>query len=70
MPLIPALGRPRQADFWVRSQPDLQSEFQDRARATQRNPVLKSKQASKQKNKQTVNLKTFLIFVLIPYTDR
>jgi hypothetical protein len=29
MPLIPALGRPRQADFWVRGQPGLQSEFQD-----------------------------------------
>jgi hypothetical protein len=28
-PLIPALGRQRQADFWVRGQPDLQSEFQD-----------------------------------------
>jgi hypothetical protein len=29
MSLIPALGRQRQADFWVRGQPDLQSEFQD-----------------------------------------
>jgi hypothetical protein len=29
MPLIPALGRQRQADFWVRGQPGLQSEFQD-----------------------------------------
>jgi hypothetical protein len=28
-PLIPALGRQRQADFWVRGQPALQSEFQD-----------------------------------------
>jgi hypothetical protein len=28
-PLIPTLGRQRQADFWVRSQPGLQSEFQD-----------------------------------------
>jgi hypothetical protein len=28
-PLIPALGRQRQADFWVRGQPGLQSEFQD-----------------------------------------
>jgi hypothetical protein len=27
--LIPALGRQRQVDFWVRGQPDLQSEFQD-----------------------------------------
>jgi hypothetical protein len=28
-PLIPALRRQRQADFWVRGQPGLQSEFQD-----------------------------------------
>jgi hypothetical protein len=28
MPSIPALGRQRQADFWVRGQPGLQSEFQ------------------------------------------
>jgi hypothetical protein len=27
--LIPALGRQRQADFWVPGQPGLQSEFQD-----------------------------------------
>jgi hypothetical protein len=29
MPLISALGRQRQVDFWVRGQPGLQSEFQD-----------------------------------------
>jgi hypothetical protein len=29
MPLIPVLGRQRQADFWVWGQPGLQSEFQD-----------------------------------------
>jgi hypothetical protein len=29
MPLTPALGRQRQADFWVRGQPCLQSELQD-----------------------------------------
>jgi hypothetical protein len=28
-PLIPALGRQRQAYFWVRGQPGLQSQFQD-----------------------------------------
>ena len=28
-PLVPALGRQRQADVWVRGQPGLQSEFQD-----------------------------------------
>jgi hypothetical protein len=29
MPLVPALGRQRQADFGVQGQPGLQSEFQD-----------------------------------------
>jgi hypothetical protein len=29
MPLIPAFGRQRQADFLVRGQPGLHSEFQD-----------------------------------------
>ena len=29
MPLIPALRRQRQADFWVQGQPGLQSEFQN-----------------------------------------
>jgi hypothetical protein len=28
-PLVPALGRQRQANFWVQGQPGLQSEFQD-----------------------------------------
>jgi hypothetical protein len=28
-PLIPALGRQRQADFWVWGQPGLQNAFQD-----------------------------------------
>jgi hypothetical protein len=28
-PLIPALRRQRQVNFWVRGQPGLQSEFQD-----------------------------------------
>jgi hypothetical protein len=29
MPLVPALRRQSQADFWVQGQPGLQSEFQD-----------------------------------------
>jgi hypothetical protein len=29
IPLIPALGRQRQVNFWVQGQPGLQSEFQD-----------------------------------------
>jgi hypothetical protein len=40
MPLIPALWRQRQADFWVQGQTGLQSEFQE-TRAIQRKPVSK-----------------------------
>jgi hypothetical protein len=40
MPLIPALVRQRQADFWVRGQPGLQSEFQDSQGYTEK-PCLK-----------------------------
>jgi hypothetical protein len=39
MPLIPALGRQRQADFWVQGQPGVQSEFQDSQGYTE-NPCL------------------------------
>jgi hypothetical protein len=42
MPLIPVLGRQRQADFWVRGQPGLQSEFQDSQSYTEK-PCLKNK---------------------------
>jgi hypothetical protein len=51
-PLIPALGRQRQADFWVRGQPGLQSEFQDSQGYTEK-PCLE-----KQKNQpKSLNLK-------------
>ena len=50
MPLIPALGRQRQADFWVRGQPGLQSEFQDSQGYTEK-PCLENKQTNKQKTK-------------------
>jgi hypothetical protein len=46
-PLIPALGRQRQADFWVLDQPGLRSEFQDSQGYTEK-PCFK-----KTKNKQT-----------------
>jgi hypothetical protein len=46
MPLIPALGRQRQANFWVQGQPGLKSEFQDSQGYTEK-PCLKTK------NKQT-----------------
>jgi hypothetical protein len=41
MPLIPALVRQRQADFWVQGQPGLQCEFQDRKGYTEK-PCLKN----------------------------
>ena len=41
-PLTPALGRQRQADFWDRGQPGLQSEFQDSQGCTEK-PCLKKK---------------------------
>jgi hypothetical protein len=41
MPLIPALVRQRQADFWVWGQPGLQSEFQDSQGYTEK-PCLKT----------------------------
>jgi hypothetical protein len=52
MPLIPALERQRQADFGVRGQPGLQSEFQDSQGYTEKPCLEKKKQ--KTKNKQTI----------------
>ena len=52
-PLNPALERQRQADFWVRGQPGLQSEFQDSQGCTEKPCLKKTKQ--KQKNKKTNN---------------
>ena len=45
-PLIPALGRQRQADFWVWGKPGLQSEFQDSQGYTEK-PGLKKKKKKK-----------------------
>jgi hypothetical protein len=45
-PLIPALGRQRQADFWVQGQPGLQSEFQDSQGYTEKT-CLKNKKKRK-----------------------
>jgi hypothetical protein len=50
-PLIPALRRQRQADFWVRGQPGLQSELQDSQGYTEK-PCLKKQNKTKQ-NKTT-----------------
>jgi hypothetical protein len=49
-PLIPALGRQKQADFWVRGQPGLQSEFQDSQGYTEK-PCLKKPKKKKKKKK-------------------
>jgi hypothetical protein len=56
-PLIPALGRQRQADFWVPGQPDLQSEFQDSQGYTEK-PCLRKK---KKKKKKTVWTKGYTV---------
>jgi hypothetical protein len=47
--LIPALGRQRQADFWVWGQPGLHSEFQDSQGYTEK-PCLKKKKKKKKKS--------------------
>jgi hypothetical protein len=52
MPFIPALGRQRQADFGVRGQPGLQSEFQDSQDYTEKPCLEKQKQKTKKQNKQ------------------
>jgi hypothetical protein len=51
MPLIPALGKQRQVDFWVWGQPDLQNKFQDSQGYTEK-PCLGGKKKTKQTNKQ------------------
>jgi hypothetical protein len=51
-PLIPALGRQRQADFWVWGQPGLQSEFQDSQSYTEK-PCLEKPKKKKKKQKLT-----------------
>jgi hypothetical protein len=47
-PLIPALGKQRQADFWVRGQPGLQSECQDSQGYTEK-PCLKNQKPKTKK---------------------
>jgi hypothetical protein len=49
-PLIPALGRQRQADFWVRGQPGLQSELQDSQGYTEK-PCLEKTTTTKNNKK-------------------
>jgi hypothetical protein len=51
-PLIPVLGRQRQVDFWVRGQPGLQSEFQNRQDYTEK-PSRKTKKKKKNPKNKT-----------------
>jgi hypothetical protein len=51
-PLIPALSRQRQADFWVRGQPGLQSEFQDSQGYTEK-PCLEEEEEEEEKTTKT-----------------
>jgi hypothetical protein len=53
-PLIPELGKQRQADFQVQGQPGLQSEFQDSQGHTEK-PCLENTKKQKQKQKQKKN---------------
>jgi hypothetical protein len=55
-PLIPALRRQRQEDFWVRGQPGLQSEFQDSQGYTEK-PWLEKNKTKQNKTKQNKNKK-------------
>jgi hypothetical protein len=61
MPLIPALRRQRQVDFWVQDQPGLQSEFQDSQGYTKK-PCLEKQNKTKQNktNKQTKKPTSFV----------
>jgi hypothetical protein len=61
-PLILALGRQRQADFWIRCQPGLQSEFQDSQGYRE---TLSQKTKPNQPNKQTKNLNWSIIFLFL-----
>jgi hypothetical protein len=57
-PLIPALGRQRQVDFWVRGQPGLQSEFQDSQGCTEK-PCLEKSKKKKKKSRLSKTPKSF-----------
>jgi hypothetical protein len=60
MPLIPALRRQRQVDFWVQGQPDLQSEFQDSQGYTDK-PCLEKQQQQNQQQQQKTTKKDIII---------
>jgi hypothetical protein len=51
MPVVPALGRQRQVDFWVQGQPGLQSEFQDSQGYTEK-PCLEKPKKQKERTRK------------------
>jgi hypothetical protein len=53
-PLIPALGRQRQANFSVQGQPSIQSEFQDSQGYTEKPCLEKTKQNKTKTNKKRI----------------
>ena len=66
-PLIPALGRQRRADFWVRGQPGLQSEFQDSQGYTEK-PCLKKTKQNKTKQNKTKTKKIWFELGMVVHT--
>jgi hypothetical protein len=52
MPLIPALGRQRQANFYVQGQPGLQSKFHDSQGNTEKSCLRKKEKRKERKEKK------------------
>ena len=68
MPLIPALGRQKQGDFWVWGQSGPQSKFQNSQGDTEK-PCLENKtKQNKNKNKQTNKQKWCLHEIILGFS--
>jgi hypothetical protein len=67
-PLIPALGRQRQANFWVRGLPGLQSEFQDSQGYTEKPCLEKKQNKTKTKTKPTKNSFMYIYIYIHTHT--
>ena len=61
-PVIPALGRQRQADFCVRGQPGLQSEFKDSQGYTEEPCLEKQKQKEKRDQNKDITFLGFMVY--------
>ena len=66
-PLIPALGRQRQEDFWVQGQPGLQSEFQDSQGYTEKLCLEKTQKQKNKNQQQKSNLPLNSVFKFLTY---